>query len=119
VPIFTTGKLKPDSVIAQGTAPNTVSFVEGAGSNKFAKGQTEFALTSPLTGLGLALPAPLNKPADATWPLTVSTTASLEEARKWLRIADSALRAGDWAGFGRAFDALKQVIGTERDTLSR
>ena len=40
VPIFTTGKLKPDSVIAQGTAPNTVSFVEGPGSTKFAKGQT-------------------------------------------------------------------------------
>ena len=31
VPIFTTGKLKPDSVIAQGTAPSTVSFVEAAG----------------------------------------------------------------------------------------
>ena len=40
VPIFTSGKLKPDSVIAQGTAPNTVSFVEGPGSTKFAKGQT-------------------------------------------------------------------------------
>lgn len=54
-----------------------------------AKGQTEFALTSPLTGLGLALPAPLNKPADATWPLTVSTTASLEEGhpRDTLRVA--------------------------------
>ena len=54
-----------------------------------AKGQTEFALTSPLTGLGLALPAPLDKPADATWPLTVSTTASLEEGhpRDTLRVA--------------------------------
>jgi hypothetical protein len=51
-------------------------------------------------------------------PPTVPT-ASLEEARKWLRIADSAIRAGDWAGFGRAFDALKQVIGTERDTVAR
>ena len=46
-----------------------------------AKGQTEFALTSPLAGLGLALPAPLNKPADATWPLSVSTTLSLDEGR--------------------------------------
>ncbi|MEP6504685.1 MAG: YhdP family protein, partial [Betaproteobacteria bacterium] len=44
-----------------------------------AKGQTEFALTSPLAGLGLALPAPLNKPADATWPLSVSTTVSFDE----------------------------------------
>jgi len=46
-----------------------------------ARGQTEFALTSPLAGLGLALPAPLNKPADATWPLAVSTTVSLEDGR--------------------------------------
>src|SRR5207253_2055566 len=47
VPIFTTGKLKPDSVIAQGTAPNTVSFVEGAGSTKFAKGQTDWFTMIP------------------------------------------------------------------------
>jgi putative spermidine/putrescine transport system substrate-binding protein len=47
VPIFTTGKLKPDSVIAQGTAPNTVSFVEGAGSTKFAKGQTQWFTIVP------------------------------------------------------------------------
>jgi uncharacterized protein (TIGR02099 family) len=54
-----------------------------------AKGQTEFALTSPLAGLGLALPAPLNKPAEAAWPLTVSTTASLDDGhpRDTLRVA--------------------------------
>ncbi len=46
-----------------------------------ARGQTEFALTSPLTGLGLALPAPLNKPAEAAWPLSVSTTVSFDEGR--------------------------------------
>jgi putative spermidine/putrescine transport system substrate-binding protein len=47
VPIFTSGKLKPDSVVAQGTAPNTVSFVEGAGSTKFAKGQTDWFTMIP------------------------------------------------------------------------
>ena len=47
VPIFTSGKLKPDSVIAQGTAPSTVSFVEGAGSTKFAKGQTQWFTAVP------------------------------------------------------------------------
>ncbi len=53
-----------------------------------AKGQTEFAVTSPLTGLGLSLPAPLNKPADATWPLSVSTTASVDagEPRDTVRV---------------------------------
>jgi uncharacterized protein (TIGR02099 family) len=45
------------------------------------KGQTEFALTSPLAGLALTLPAPLNKPADATWPLSVSTSLAFDEGR--------------------------------------
>jgi putative spermidine/putrescine transport system substrate-binding protein len=36
VGIFRNGKLNPDSVIAQGTAPHSVGFVEGPGSNKFA-----------------------------------------------------------------------------------
>lgn len=54
--------------------------------------------------------------ATAPLPATVPT-ASLEEARKWLHLADSALKLGDWAGFGRAFDALKQVLGT-RDSVA-
>ena len=33
---FRDGKLTPDSVIAQGTAPHTVGFVEGPGSTTFA-----------------------------------------------------------------------------------
>ncbi len=33
--IFRSGKLTPDSVIAQGTAPHTVGFVEGPGSTTF------------------------------------------------------------------------------------
>jgi putative spermidine/putrescine transport system substrate-binding protein len=40
VPIFTTGKLKPDSVIAQGTAPSKVGFVDSPDSVKFSTGQT-------------------------------------------------------------------------------
>jgi uncharacterized protein (TIGR02099 family) len=43
-----------------------------------AHGQTEFALSSPLTGVGLALPAPLDKPADANWPLRVSTAVAFD-----------------------------------------
>jgi putative spermidine/putrescine transport system substrate-binding protein len=40
VPLFKTGKLLPDSVIAQGTAPHTVGFVDGPDSKTFAKGET-------------------------------------------------------------------------------
>ena len=37
------------------------------------RGRSEVALTSPLTGLAIALPAPLNKSADAAWPLRVES----------------------------------------------
>lgn len=37
----------------------------------------------------------------------------LPEARHWMRIADEALKRGDWAGFGRAFDALRRVLQPE------
>ncbi len=40
VPLFKTGKLLPDSVIAQGTAPHTVGFVDSPDSKEFAKGET-------------------------------------------------------------------------------
>lgn len=47
VPLFLNGKLKPDSVIAQGTAPHTVGFVEGKDSTKFAKSQTQWMTMIP------------------------------------------------------------------------
>ncbi len=37
------------------------------------RGHLEFDLTSPLTGLALDLPAPLKKPAEASWPLRVES----------------------------------------------
>ena len=47
VPIFTTGKLTPDSKIAQGTAPNTVGFVESQTSTRFAKAPTQWFTMMP------------------------------------------------------------------------
>lgn len=47
VPIFTTGKLTPESKIAQGTAPNTVGFVEGPESKVFAKAPTDWMTLIP------------------------------------------------------------------------
>ena len=49
----------------------------------------------------------------------VLPSATLDEARRWIQIADSAMRAGDWAAFGRAFDALRQVLSTPTDSLAR
>ncbi len=47
VPLFITGKLTPESVIAQGTAPHTVGFVEGKESTKFSKTPTEWLTMVP------------------------------------------------------------------------
>nr|WP_319514565.1 PotD/PotF family extracellular solute-binding protein [uncultured Cohaesibacter sp.] len=47
VPLFKNGKLTPDSVIAQGTAPHTVGFVEGKASKTFAKTETEWFTMVP------------------------------------------------------------------------
>ncbi|MER9303363.1 PotD/PotF family extracellular solute-binding protein [Mesorhizobium sp. M0293] len=47
VPLFKTGKLTPDSVIAQGTAPHTVGFVEAQDSKVFAKAPTNWFTMVP------------------------------------------------------------------------
>lgn len=47
VPLFKNGKLTPDSVVAQGTAPHTVGFVEKPGDKKFAKSETEYFTMVP------------------------------------------------------------------------
>ena len=47
VPIFTTGKLTPDSPVAQGSAPHTVGFVEGPTSTKFAAASTGWMTLIP------------------------------------------------------------------------
>jgi len=47
VPLFITGKLTPDSEIAQGTAPHTVGFVEGADSTTFASEPTQWMTMIP------------------------------------------------------------------------
>ncbi len=47
VGIFKDGKLTPDSNIAQGTAPHTVSFVESPGDTTFAGGMTDWYTMVP------------------------------------------------------------------------
>ena len=47
VPIFTTGKLTPGGKAGQGTAPYTVSFVEGKDSTRFAKSATGWMTLIP------------------------------------------------------------------------
>jgi uncharacterized protein len=48
-----------------------------------------------------------------------ATGGTFTEAQRWLRVADAALRRGDWAAFGRAFDALRQALDVHADSLSQ
>ena len=43
-------------------------------------------------------------------PLLSGGSGRLGEAREWMAIADSALKRGDWSAFGRAFEALREVL---------
>ncbi len=47
VPLFKNGKLTPDSVIAQGTAPHTVGYVEKPGDKTFASAETGYFTMMP------------------------------------------------------------------------
>jgi len=47
VPIFTKGKLTPESAMAQGTTPYSVGFVDGPNGKTFAKGQTNWMTLIP------------------------------------------------------------------------
>jgi putative spermidine/putrescine transport system substrate-binding protein len=47
VPIFTKGKLTPDSPIAQGTTPYSVGYVDGPNGKSFAKGATGWMTLIP------------------------------------------------------------------------
>jgi hypothetical protein len=56
--------------------------------------------------LGATVPAPPG----------AAQTGRLDEARRWLQHADSALRSGDWPEFGRAWGSLRTVLGLPADT---
>ncbi len=47
VPLFKNGKLTPDSVIAQGTAPHTVGYVDAPDAKTFAAGETGWFTMMP------------------------------------------------------------------------
>ena len=47
VPIFTKGKLTPDSNVAQGTSPYSVGFVDGPNGKSFVKGPTQWMTLIP------------------------------------------------------------------------
>ena len=49
-------------------------------------------------------------------PPGTAPSGRLEEAKRWLELADSALKLGDWSEFGRAWSTLRSVLGLPLDT---
>jgi hypothetical protein len=71
-------------------------------------------------GAGRSLAAAWDNLRGASGPLPPGAgIGTLSEARRWVRLADSALRRGEWAAFGRAFDALRQALEVEPDSVSQ
>jgi uncharacterized protein len=71
-------------------------------------------------GAARSLTAAWDNLRGASGPLPPGAGAgTLAEARRWVRLADSALRRGEWAAFGRAFDALRQALDAEPDSAGQ
>lgn len=49
-------------------------------------------------------------------PPGTAPTGRLEDARRWMQRADSALKVGDWSEFGRAWNTLRSVLGLPLDS---
>jgi hypothetical protein len=82
-----------------------LAWVSVAAPNRLGAGRTLKEAWSNL--LGATVPAP---PGSAQ-------AGRLDEARRWMEQADSALRAGDWSEFGRAWSSLRNILGLPLDSV--
>ncbi|MBU6270094.1 MAG: TIGR02099 family protein [Betaproteobacteria bacterium] len=80
------------------------------GELDIARRAVSMQLSSDLVGLGLAMPAPFNKPSGAAWPLRVSVTARPG--------ADAQARSPGDAIRVELGDAMRLVLERERDPAS-
>jgi len=100
VEISSGGPVAYQGYFAQRASGGTVlAWVSVAAPNRLGAGRTLTEAWSNL--LGATVPAP---PGSAQ-------AGRLDEARRWLELADSALRSGDWSEFGRAWSSLRNVLG--------
>lgn len=81
-----------------------LAWVSVAAANRLGAGRTLKEAWSNL--MGATVPAP---PGPAQ-------TGRLEEARRWMEHADSALKSGNWSEFGRAWGSLRNVLGVPLDS---
>lgn len=81
-----------------------LAWVSVAAPSRLGAGRTLKEAWSNL--LGATVPAP---PGSAQ-------AGRLDEARRWMGHADSALRVGDWSEFGRAWSSLRSILGLPLDS---
>lgn len=82
-----------------------LAWVAVAARDRLGAGRTLSEAWSNL--LGNTVPSPPGTPP----------SGRLEEAKRWMELADSALRLGDWPEFGRAWNTLRSVLGLPLDTI--
>jgi hypothetical protein len=100
------GPVAYQSYFARRSAGGSIlAWVSVAAPNRLGAGRSLKDAWSNL--LGATVPAPPGS-AQAT---------RLEEARRWMGHADSALRSGDWSEFGRAWSALRNILGLPLDSV--
>jgi hypothetical protein len=81
-----------------------LAWVSVAAPGRLGAGRTLREAWSNL--LGTTVPAPPG----------IAQAGRLEEARRWMQHADSALRTGDWPEFGRAWSNLRNILGLPLDS---
>jgi hypothetical protein len=81
-----------------------LAWVSVAAPNRLGAGRTLKEAWSNL--LGATVPAP---PGSAP-------AGRLDEARRLMQHADSALKVGDWSEFGRAWGSLRNILGPPVDS---
>jgi hypothetical protein len=87
------------------TGSAMLAWVSVAAPNRLGAGRTLKEAWSNLLG------------ATAPTPPGSAQSGRLDEARRWMLHADSALRIGDWSEFGRAWSGLRNLLGLPPDTM--
>jgi hypothetical protein len=118
------GKLEPGPVRLDLSTAGPVAY-----QSHFARGPrgavalswVSLAATGDRLGAGRTLREAWSNLLGASVPTIAGSAQAtrLDEARRWLERADSALRSGDWAVFGQAWRGLREALGLPTDTVER
>ena len=97
------------------------AFFARRGNDKPRLAWVSVAAGAERLGAGRALPEAWSNLLGTSVPSMPGSAQAtrLDDARRWLDRADSALRGGDWAAFGRAWNGLRRALGMPSDTAGQ